>query len=276
MKPFRRRKDRTSDATVVKLEATSAFKQFFETQFQPLEVQRIATPRIVEDSEEKYSSESSSSDWEGLSSVSEPASSVEVVEHVELPDSRTAVLQDFKVCQVKKCPCFTLHILKGVATQASAINDVLPDTQTEEQETMNLKNDRALQRLLKESHLLNSHKDTILQGANRHHAVDMRLKDLGAKGSILEHEKMPLAHRKGIRAKNRARGDIRRKEAQKNGIILEKSPVSRRPSVKRRVREIGAPGVGRLSGATLKLSQKDLQTLQSPKMVKASSARAHR
>ncbi len=94
-------------------------------------------------------------------------------------------------------------------------------------ETANLKNDLALQRLLKESHLLDasafSGKVSAPEGRSRLKSLDLRIQDLGAKKSISEQEKMPLSHRKGILAKAAGREGSRRKEAAENGIVLEKA-----------------------------------------------------
>jgi len=89
---------------------------------------------------------------------------------------------------------------------------------------MNLKNDLALQRLLRESHLLDTSNPTsslALSGSNRHKAIDLRLQALGSKSSIMTQESMPMSHRKGITAKAAQKEAQRRKEAKENGIILE-------------------------------------------------------
>lgn len=130
----------------------------------------------------------------------------------------------------------------------------------------NLQNDLALQRLLKESHLLESGtSDLNPTGKNRHKALDLRLQALGAKKSIFEQKKMPKSHREGIQNKIIKTEANRRREARENGIILEK-PVfkQQKSSGKRRERGIGAPAVGKFSGGTLKLSRHDLASIQGP------------
>jgi hypothetical protein len=133
-------------------------------------------------------------------------------------------------------------------------------------ETANLKKDLALQRLLAESHLLDSSSNTDINGVNRHKATDLRLQSLGAKTSILRQEKMPMSHRKGITSKQSDREEKRRREARENGIILEKAKSGMKGHKEaRRDRGIGGPGVGKFSGGTLRLSKKDIFDIEGPK-----------
>lgn len=142
-------------------------------------------------------------------------------------------------------------------------------------EAANLKKDLELQRFLKESHLLESATDHSFSGKNRHKATDLRLQALGSKESILKQEKMPMSHRKGIVAKQNEREEKRRKEAKDNGIILEKAKIiSKKGSGGKRDRGVGAPGVGKFAGGTLKLSKKDIFDIEGPK--RSASARGGR
>lgn len=129
-------------------------------------------------------------------------------------------------------------------------------------ETDNLKNDLALQRLLRESHLLGVSSSLSPTGNNRHKAIDLHLQTVGAKSSILTQEKMPMAHRKGIVVKAKQVEEKRRKEARENGIILEKEKRAKTVRSKNRDRGIGGPGVGRFKGGTLRLSKYDLADIR--------------
>jgi hypothetical protein len=131
----------------------------------------------------------------------------------------------------------------------------------------------ALQRLLAESHLLESSKNPTLSGNNRHKATDMRLQTLGSKISILKQEKMPMSHRKGITAKQSEREEKRRREAKENGIVLEKAKMKKSFEGKRD-RGVGAPGIGRFAGGTLNLSKKDISNIEGPK--RTASGRGNR
>ncbi|OAP56652.1 hypothetical protein AYL99_08764 [Fonsecaea erecta] len=132
-------------------------------------------------------------------------------------------------------------------------------------EALNLKHDLDLQRLLKESHLLEqATKASSTPGTHRHKVVDMRMQALGSKSSMFHQEKMPLAHRKGILAKAAGREASRRKEARENGIILEKASGKKTSKDARRERAVDVPTVGRFRGGTLTLSKKDVFDIQGP------------
>lgn len=92
----------------------------------------------------------------------------------------------------------------------------------------------------------------------------MRLQDLGAKSSALDQEKMPLSHRKGITAKSASREANRRKEAVENGIILEKQRFAAK-SMKKRDRGIAGPGIGKFQGGTLRLTSRDVKSIEGSK-----------
>ena len=132
-------------------------------------------------------------------------------------------------------------------------------------EAINLKHDLDLQRLLKESHLLDRSPSPALSHTHRHRAIDLRMQSLGAKCSLFTQEKMPLSHRRGIIAKAKQKEATRRKEAKENGIILEKEATARKGKGVRRERGIGGPAIGKFKGGTLKLSRKDINDVQGPK-----------
>lgn len=129
----------------------------------------------------------------------------------------------------------------------------------------NLKKDLALQRLLKESHLLDPQSSSSPYGQSRHKAMDLRLQELGTKSSLYHQRNMPMSQRKGIAAKAFGREESRRKEAKENGIILEKAPKGRKDIDTKRQRGIGAPTVGRFKGGMLTLSKRDVIKIQGRK-----------
>jgi hypothetical protein len=129
----------------------------------------------------------------------------------------------------------------------------------------NLKKDLDLQRLLKESHLLDRPTLSATPTANRERITDLRMQALGAKASLFTQQKMPLSHRRGIKAKATAREEVRRKEAQENGIILERASKGKRSDLEKRDRGVGTPAVGKFAGGTLKLSRKDIHEINGPR-----------
>jgi len=167
------------------------------------------------------------------------------------------------------------------ATTVSTTTKADPDGEGQDG-TDNLQNDLALQRLLKESHLLdantfsaNGSGSSAPEGAARLRALDMRIRDLGGKKSHMEQERMPIAFRKGMVAKAGQREDKRRTEAKENGIILERfgaksagggAGSATRGGGKERKRGgvvgIGGPDVGTYRGATLRLSKNDIKGIE--------------
>ena len=146
----------------------------------------------------------------------------------------------------------------------NARKGVAPDAEADESETLNLKHDLDLQRLLKESHLLEQAKGSANPASQRHKATDMRLLSLGSKSSLFNQEKMPISHRKGIVAKAGAKEASRRKEAQENGVVLEKIMTTSARPKERRDRGVDAPALGKFRGGTLRLSKNDVVSIQGP------------
>ncbi|RFU32877.1 hypothetical protein B7463_g3477, partial [Scytalidium lignicola] len=238
----------------IEQDAQEIFRRHFEAQFKPLPTvkRKAVRPIEVESADEDNASEET--DWEGISA---DEGDVQVVEHtekkVEIPRMSKTELKAF----MSSKPIKTGEEISNVKGKAS--KDDEEDAATE---ALNLKNDLALQRLLAESHLLDS--SFTHTSKNRHKATDLRIQALGAKTSILKQEKMPMAHRKGIIAKEKEREEQRRAEAKANGIILEKAKV--KPQGKpQRDRGVDAPGVGKFRGGMLKLSKKDIHDIEGPK-----------
>lgn len=192
-----------------------------------------------------------------------PVTVVEVVEHdreIERPRMSKAEMKAFMSSKPPSDPSSI------IPPDALKLGD--PDEAGEQD---NLKNDLALQRLLAESHLIESGAESLNHTGKAHHkATDLRLQALGAKGSVFTQKSMPLFMRKGMMKKSAEKEEKRRTEARENGIILERikggkaSGKERRPQ-DRRERGVGAPAVGRFEGGTLKISKKDVYEIEGPK-----------
>lgn len=87
---------------------------------------------------------------------------------------------------------------------------------------------------------------------------------LGSKVSIHKQEKMPMHMRKGMMAASDARETKRRREAKENGIILERETgkQKRRSRGGRDGGGVDRPGVGRLKGAELRISESDVKRIE--------------
>ncbi|KAL1842739.1 hypothetical protein VTJ49DRAFT_4377 [Mycothermus thermophilus] len=229
----------------------------------------------------------SDSEWSGVSNDEDDfeGRTVEVVDHSSSSADPTAKMskQELKeylpsYSQSSRPPdpnrAAPQRISATNSNKASADADQLEDS------AAFLANDLALQRLISESHILSA------AGANPSHwqsqhaagtatnsrpfaagrtarkTTDMRLQALGAKGSILSQEKMPMAMRKGIVSTAAAREEKRRREARENGIILERE-VKKPKTVRKKKgeRPVDLPSVGRMRGAELRVSAREARAI---------------
>ncbi|KAI1637220.1 hypothetical protein F4809DRAFT_661485 [Biscogniauxia mediterranea] len=254
------------------------------------------------DSEDDTSNESwdGVSDEDGEDEEEEPGSSppssnapttaaeVEVVSHTPTPTTSLLIKlskRETKAYLSSRPPPTTTS---STSTSSSTSKRKPAPTTADEDAPSLVKNDLALQRLLSESHLLasssssSSPAETEHAGRNRHLATDLRVAALGARSSIYAQAKMPMAVRKGIAAAAAGREAKRRREARENGIVLErpgsgglggmgKGKKGMGMSVgggggggggRRRERPVDAPAVGRLGGATLRLSKRDIAEIE--------------
>ncbi|KAF3482437.1 uncharacterized protein GIQ15_05196 [Arthroderma uncinatum] len=262
-------------------DAQERLRKYFESRFEPLDLpgpnpgaasdvsggtddtdvsEEADWGGIEDDEEEEDEDEDEDDDEDG---DSEPAP--EVVDYSTTPKHKMeivdkAALRKFMSAKPPSLSDSTKPLRKKTKGGAEAAD---ADQTTD---AANLKNDLALQRLLKESHLLDSASDLNPTGVNRHKAIDLRAQTAGAKTSIYTQKSMPMSHRKGISAKATQKEETRRREAQENGIILERPSLAKsKPAVKRRERGVGGPSVGKFVGGTLKLSRRDVMAIQGPK-----------
>lgn len=246
------------------------FRRAFEKKFKPLHVEPVQrkTP-VVQDEGEEEDEDKDEDDqdddedaWSGLSD-SEPA--VQVVEYRDTthdsPDEATLRAQK-RAFMSSKPPTSsastpTPHAL-SVKKKPSATD---ADDSTE---TANLKNDLALQKLLRDSHILSASSSGAstptlhTTGALRHKSTDLHLQTLGARGSVFTQKKMPMAQRKHMVSKAKTDEEKRRADAREAGIILEKEKRERR-EVGKRERGVGGPSIGKFRGGTLTLSKSDVR-----------------
>ncbi|KAI9791991.1 MAG: hypothetical protein M1816_003260 [Peltula sp. TS41687] len=231
----------------------AVLQRHFEARFKPLEDLKTAQVEVAEIQTDTGNDDLS--EWSGIS-ISDPEENVEVVQCSSVAGKKVEVSkEERKAFMTAKPP---IHGAKsGTRISSNETKRELDD------EADNLKNDLALQRLLRESHLLDVSSSLSPTGNNRHKAIDLHLQTVGAKASILTQEKMPMAHRKGIFAKAKRVEEKRRKEARENGIILEKAEKkSKSARSKIRDRGVSGPGVGKFKGGTLRLSKHDLADIK--------------
>ncbi|KAF1940902.1 hypothetical protein EJ02DRAFT_455574 [Clathrospora elynae] len=245
----------SSDSGAEDLQAI--FRRAFEAKFKPLPAEPKKPKPEVAPAEE--SEEDGDSDWSG---ISDTENDVEVIEYKDSRHERDEHERaEMKAFMSSKPPTSAAATPKNVTIKKK------PD-EAELTETANLQNDLALQKLLRESHLLSAASSksskSILEatGIARHKSTDLHLQSLGAKASVFTQKKMPMAQRKHMVLKARLTEEKRRSEAKEAGIVLETAKKSAKVERERkREREVGGPSIGRFKGGTLSLSRKDVRSI---------------
>ncbi|EAL91977.1 hypothetical protein KXW98_007036 [Aspergillus fumigatus] len=244
--------------------AHDLFRKFFEAQFEPLELPggQISREQESQEDGQGYSDGSEpESEWDGVSE--EEGNRVEVVEYQDKITKEKEILDKKarKAFMTAKPPTLSTESTTTKPASKKAKNKKEEDDD-DDMDAEHLKNDLALQRLLKESHLLDSASELAPTGKNRLKALDLRMQSLGAKTSLYQ-QNMPSSLRRGIKAKALMKEEKRRREAKENGIILERPTPKSKVTKGRRERGIAGPGIGKLSGGTLNLSKRDIAVVQS-------------
>ncbi|KAF2226099.1 hypothetical protein BDZ85DRAFT_248037 [Elsinoe ampelina] len=235
---------------------TAIFRRAFEAKFAPLDPALQLPAQQEKDESDSLPSEDDAS-WSGFSRDSSP----EEITAPDLPSTTPLTGREKRAFMSSRLP--TSSDAAPSSTSQKNKKPTPSDPDEESSEKLNLANDLALQRLLKESHLLSSPSSSALSGKTRLKALELRMADLGAKTSVLAQKDMPLSHRKGIERKKRLREEERRREAKENGIVLEREKRADKGKERgRRDRGVDAPGVGRFEGGVLRLSRGDVEGIQ--------------
>ncbi|KAM4054585.1 hypothetical protein HRG_005421 [Hirsutella rhossiliensis] len=271
------------------------FRRHFESRFEPLRLQTpLHRPRDggggVGDSD---GGEDAESEWGGLSDdddddddasdddqetgAIEHAPAVEVVDYSvsQTPSSPSAAMskREFKAFMSSRPPD---QAAKAEATTTGGTSTPSSSSSTIPEDAPSLlAQDLELRRLLAESHLLSPHPSvstpsatttatpkSFTAGRTRHKATDLRIQALGSNISILKQDKMPMNMRKGIVGAAASREAKRRREARENGVILERELGKKMRRNRARDGAVDRPGVGRLKGAELRLSERDVKSIE--------------
>ncbi|KAF5548591.1 swr1-complex 5 [Fusarium napiforme] len=268
-------------------DAAAIFRRHFEAEFAPLPEAETAesdfkkpkhegSSNDIESKEEEDNNNSDGDDgeWGGLSdedSVTEEEQNptIQVVDHSSKQPPKPASMskRELKAFMSSRPPEQTIPKTEQSLSATSSPSNTLP-----EDAPSLLAQDLELRRLLAESHLLapaiSASGTTITPkafatGRTRQKATDLRVQALGSKVSIHKQEKMPMNMRKGIVAAADAREAKRRREAKENGVILERETGKKKGRRDRgRGVAVDRPGVGRLKGAELRLSDKDIKSIE--------------
>ncbi|KAL7784588.1 hypothetical protein V8C37DRAFT_395552 [Trichoderma ceciliae] len=275
-------------------DAQEIFRRHFEAQFLPLpeaEREARAARESGEDEDDSDGSGGAEEEWDGLSN--EEASGedgemeeeeeddnpvIEVVDHSvsQAPKTSTMSKRELKAFMSSRPPDQSAPSKPALQASSSKSSSALP-----EDAPSLLAQDLELRRLLAESHLLQTNRPLSLSaalsttssspaepkafssGRVRQKAIDLRIQALGSKTSIHRQEKMPMHMRKGINAAVVEREAKRRREAKESGVVLEREAGKK----KKRDRKSGGgggfgPAVGRLRGAELRISERDVVKIE--------------
>ncbi|KAF2128621.1 hypothetical protein P153DRAFT_367727 [Dothidotthia symphoricarpi CBS 119687] len=237
------------------------FRRAFEAKFKPLAVepkkQKVEEPVVQEDDDD----DEEESDWSGISE--DEADKVEIVEYTGSRRERDETSRaELKAFMSSKPPTSAIAAPSTTNTTGKKKED------DDVNETTNLKHDMALQKLLRESHLLSASSSGTstpalsTTGIARHKSADLHLQSLGAKSSVFAQKKMPMSQRKHMIQKARTTEEKRRAEAKEAGIVLEvEKKFGRKDVDRKRERGVGGPSIGKFRGGTLSLSKKDVRSL---------------
>ncbi|KAM5351430.1 hypothetical protein ACJ41O_004153 [Fusarium nematophilum] len=279
-----------AELSVSEEDAAAIFRRHFEAQFSPLpsagKKTKPAKSEVEDDEEVSEGSEVEEQDggggdegegedeWGGFSDdesseEEEEVSTIEVVDHSRIQTSKPTTMskRELKAFMSSRPPDQTS---RTVDTSTSATIPSSISTLPEDAPSL-LAQDLELRRLLSESHLLapaltaagtTVAPKAFAAGRTRHKATDLRVQALGSKVSIHKQEKMPMNMRKGIVAAAGARETKRRREAKENGIILERETGKKKRRDRGRDPAVDRPGVGRLKGAELRLSDRDVRSIE--------------
>ena len=244
------------------------FRRAFEKKFKPLDVEP-KKPKKVEEApiaqEDEEEEDDDESDWSGLSDTE--SNKVQVIEYKDATydsDEEAAAKAAKRAFMTSKPPT------TAAPTPGKPASKKKPTDTDDTGEALNLKNDLALQRLLRESHLLSASASSsgastptlTTSGIARHKSTDLHLQSLGAKGSVFTQKKMPMAQRKHMATKARQTEEKRRHEAREAGVILEKEKrFATKERDKKRERGVGGPSIGKFRGGTLSLSKSDVRSI---------------
>ncbi|KAF6837293.1 hypothetical protein CPLU01_03157 [Colletotrichum plurivorum] len=225
-------------------------------------------------------------EWDGLSELSPQEESANITETDSEQEDyhETPVVEVVDHSSTKPLPVASMskrELKAFMSSKPPSQTDpkpIIPTTDApaeDEDDKSNLANDLALQRLLSESHLLSRHASSpfsnpqaaratksFAEGKLRQRQVDLRAQAL-APGvtSLFKQEKMPMAFRKGMNAKAAGRESKRRAQARENGIVLERE-APKKAKRSRAERSVDGPSVGRMRGAQLTLSERDIRSIE--------------
>ncbi|OAL51405.1 hypothetical protein IQ07DRAFT_566014 [Pyrenochaeta sp. DS3sAY3a] len=244
------------------------FRRAFEAKFKPLAVEPKKPKLEAQKQPDEEEDSEAESDWSGISDDS--TDQIQIVTYTDV--HQTPASDDDETSRAAKKAFMTSKPPSSTSTSTnpnSSSKRKPPTATPEATDATNLKHDLALQKLLRESHLLSASSSgtstptsLAATGVARHKSTDLHLQALGAKTSVFTQKKMPMAQRQHEAAKARGIEEKRRARAKEAGIVLEvEKRVGKSEREKKRERGVGGPSIGRFRGGTLTLSKGDVRSI---------------
>ncbi|EEB06303.1 rRNA processing protein Faf1 [Schizosaccharomyces japonicus yFS275] len=244
-------------------DALAALQKHFEQQFGattdvlgPLPSRK--TERVEGDEENADGVEEVPSSPSSVSSHTSPPSSPGILRVSAVEQERTTIVQPGKKSFLKKMPKLLVEeelVSERKRKLSAAAEGSAQEVEQDSLEAENLKNDVALQKLLRESHLLHeaaSRSGTVsleAQGKARHKATMQHIAMLGGQ---TKDQKMPMAARKGMHAKRQRIKKLVAAEARESGTVLAREKKSK-PSKRLQGFQPKSFTPGKMRGGTLRI-----------------------
>ncbi|RPB02842.1 hypothetical protein L873DRAFT_1672144 [Choiromyces venosus 120613-1] len=240
-------------------------RRHFESQFAPLKgIEKKLGSKKSKALPEKTEEALSDQRWQGIPDAEDDGLIGNVPVVIEFDATKDVPLS------ISKAPRSVLKSFMSSKPPLPTTSTAAPPTKSKKSsndegdprsEAEMLKNDLALQRLLRESHLLDSTSGKLeATGKNRLKALESRIQALGGK-DITAQKNVPMAVRKGIAAAREERELKRRKNAKEAGIVLERD-TTKKISKKWQDRGGFGPSIGKFKGGALMLSTRDVMDIE--------------
>ncbi|KAK0623396.1 hypothetical protein B0T14DRAFT_516127 [Immersiella caudata] len=280
-----------------KAQLQALLQRHFEARFKPLDPIFSQPPPENHDDDENEDddtlSDPSETEWDGISEDEDSDTpKIEVIDYTstsKIDITATMSKKELKAYLSSKPPSTSTTTPSQPTKKPTSSSDP-------EDSAAFLANDLALQRLIAESHILSAaggnashylstaaaetptNTRSFAEGRTRLKTTDMRIQALGAKDSLLSQAKMPMNMRKGITKAVESKEEKRRREARENGIVLERVVKGKGKVQKktRRERPVDMPSVGKMRGAELKISAREIKAIEAEGRRKEKGGRRRR
>ncbi|OLL22794.1 hypothetical protein NEOLI_004687 [Neolecta irregularis DAH-3] len=234
------------------MEALNALQRYFESQFGTGIVQLVAKETKLE--VVLQSDDSEFDDDEYLVATNPETTVVEFKEFKESKLNNAApILRESRNSFMSSKP-------PSSKTAAQLKHSRGTDDDDDDDDSINLKHDVALQRLLRESHLLHkeasSERGLELTGKSRIKALEQYATSLGGK---VKADRTPMRIKRGIKEKAQKRKEKNAREAMEAGIVTSKEKKVKKRVFKKNSGLDNLHRVGKFKGGTLSINESEIR-----------------